>query len=173
MDPLTMIARQTSDAYEWVNKLVAPVPYEQWDTTPAVMDTNITWQVGHLIMSFYFHSIMVIKGHQAVVLRTIPMKEYDAFFTKASPHHVVGKINPTHLHEHLLFMQQQSMEVINVLSPANLDSPLEPTPMKHPIAHTKWESLDWNIKHTLWHCGQIGMLKRVVDKRHDFGLGGD
>ncbi|WP_216824389.1 hypothetical protein [Emticicia sp. TH156] len=43
---------------------------------------------------------------------------------------------------------------------------------KHNIfnSKTKFEALDWNIKHTLWHCRQIGLLKRVVDKRYDFGL---
>ena len=32
------------------------------------------------------------------------------------------------------------------------------------------EALEWNINHTMYHCGQIGVLKRVVDARYDFGL---
>ncbi|MCE7059373.1 hypothetical protein [Dyadobacter sp. CY343] len=30
--------------------------------------------------------------------------------------------------------------------------------------------IDWNIKHTVYHCGQIGILSRIVEKRFDFGL---
>ncbi len=47
---------------------------------------------------------------------------------------------------------------------------LEPTPVAHPVAKTKFEAIDWNIKHTMYHCGQIGILRRIVDKRYDFGL---
>ncbi|WP_439557278.1 hypothetical protein [Dyadobacter sp.] len=53
---------------------------------------------------------------------------------------------------------------------AELNNPLEPTPTPHPIATTKFEAIDWNIKHTMYHCGQIGMISRVVEKRYDFGL---
>lgn len=31
-------------------------------------------------------------------------------------------------------------------------------------------ALSWNIKHTMWHCGQIVMLKRIIDKPHNFRL---
>jgi hypothetical protein len=67
-------------------------------------------------------------------------------------------------------MQGRSLEIIKELAPENLHAALEPTRIPHPIAKTKFESLDWNIKHTMYHCGQIGILKRVVDKRYDFGF---
>lgn len=44
------------------------------------------------------------------------------------------------------------------------------------VAHTIREALEWNIQHTMWHCGQIGMLSRLPGKRWPFGLavkGGD
>jgi len=44
------------------------------------------------------------------------------------------------------------------------------TETKHPIAKNNFEALDGNIKHTLWHCGQLGILKRVLNERFDFGL---
>jgi uncharacterized damage-inducible protein DinB len=67
-------------------------------------------------------------------------------------------------------MQQKSLAVLTTLLDSELDNALEPTPTPHPIATTKREAIDWNIKHTMYHCGQIGLIKRVVDKRHDFGL---
>ncbi|WP_031529503.1 hypothetical protein [Dyadobacter crusticola] len=67
-------------------------------------------------------------------------------------------------------MQQKSIAILQSVSNAELNNPLEPTPTPHPISTTKFEAVDWNIKPTMYHCGQIGILSRVVEKRFDFGL---
>jgi len=46
----------------------------------------------------------------------------------------------------------------------------EPTKRKHPVAKTKFEAISWNIKHTMWHCGQIACIKRLIHGGFDFGL---
>lgn len=170
MTPVEILQKQTQSAYALTNKLIGSIPYDHWNTIPPVADTSVTWQVGHLIMSFYFHSIMVISGHQPDILQKIPLREYDTFFTDASPELSQGKFAPEILHEQLMVMEQKSMSIIGSLSTEDLDSPLHPSPIKNPMADTKFEALDWNIKHTLWHCGQIGMLKRIVHERYNFGL---
>ena len=113
---------------------------------------------------------MVTVGHQPDILQQIPMKEYSQLFHQTSAGHSAGKANPEDLKKHLQLMEQHSMNIIRSLPEDNLEKPLLSTPMPHPIAQTIFEALDWNIKHTLWHCGQIAMLKRVVDERYDFGL---
>lgn len=170
MNQIEFLVRQTEDAYYWTNQLVDSIPYDKWDRIPEVIETSVTWQTGHLIMSFYFHSVMVIAGHQTDMVQKMPLKDYSDFFTIAPPAQAAGKVDARLLHEHLKVMQQKSLDIIGALSPADLEKPLEPTPMPHPIAKTKYEALDWNIKHTMWHCGQLGLLKRIVDRRHDFGL---
>ncbi|HTI91949.1 MAG TPA: DinB family protein [Puia sp.] len=170
MDQVGILTKQTSDAYDWTNRLINSIPYKKWDQTPDVIESNISWQVGHLIMSFYYHSIMVITGHQMEILQQIPMKEYDKLFTLAAPFNVIGKTDPALLQKQLLLLQEKSLNTIRSLSPADLESPLVPGPIPHPIAKTRFEAIDWNIKHTMWHCGQIGMIKRVIDERFDFGL---
>lgn len=170
MNQVDVLLKQTKDAYNWTNKLLHSIPQDKWDTIPAVIESNITWQVGHLIMSFYYHSIMVIAGHQMDILQKIPLKEYDVLFTDGEPEKVVGKVNPKDLWDQLNLMEQKSIEIIESLSEDALESKLEPTQVPHPIAKTKFEALDWNIKHTMWHCGQVGLLKRVIHERYDFGL---
>ena len=165
-----MLARQTDNAYTWANKLLLSIPHEKWDKTPDVIVSNISWQTGHLIVSLYYHSILVIVGHQMDILQLVPLKEYSQHFTNAAPLDVKGKFKPDNLQAHLLFMQQWSLDVIKLLSPADLEAELMPVQPQHPIAKNKREALEWNIQHTMWHCGQIGLLKRVVDKRFDFGL---
>ena len=71
--------------------------------------------------------------------------------------------------EHLKLMQLQSLGVIDSLSENDLRKPVEPTKVPHPIAKTKFDAIDWNIKHTMWHCGQIATIKRIVDNYFDYG----
>ena len=171
MSVIQILTRQTENAYEWVNKLINPIPHEKWGIIPEIVDTSITWQIGHLILSFYYHSIMVITGHQKSILETVPLKEYNELFglgSSTSKH--VGKTQPEILKNHLSLMAQRSIDIIRSLSSTDLESNLEPTRMPHPVAKTKFEALDWNIKHTMWHCGQIAILKRVIDERYDFGV---
>ena len=170
MNEVELLTRQTENTYEWTNKLIESIPFSKWDETPDVINTNVTWQVGHLIMSHYFHTVMVIVGHQRDLLEKIPMRQYDEIFTNGQPSGVSGNVNHAALLDQLKLMQTRSLGIIRSVAPENLDSILEPTRIPHPIAKTKFESLDWNIKHTMYHCGQIGILKRVVDVRYDFGL---
>ena len=170
MNHIEMLLRQTTDAYGWANKLLDTVAYDRWDVTPDVIASNITWQAGHLIVSFYYHSAMVIVGHRPDALQKIPLKVYGNLFTSAAPVEAIGLTDPETVHNHLRYMEQKSLEVIGSLLPGDLERELAPTPIPHPVAKTKGEALTWNIHHTLWHCGQIGLLKRVVDSRFDFGL---
>ncbi|GAB3501591.1 DinB family protein [Emticicia fontis] len=170
MNQIELLTRQTESAYAWADKLIETIPDEQWDTIPEVIESSITWQVGHLVISYYYHTIMVTVGHQVDILQQIPIKEYSQLFHNTASHLSVGKTKPEDLKKHLKLMAQKSISIIQSLNPINLEQPLVPTPMPHPIAKTKFEAIDWNIKHTMWHCGQLGMLKRIVHERYDFGL---
>lgn len=170
MTEVQILTRQTETVYDWTSKLVKSIPFERWEIIPEVLQTCLSWQVGHLIVSQYFHSIMVIIGHQKNILQQIPIKDYDALYTSASPIKAIGKVRPDLLSDHLRIMQQESINIIASLKSTELERQLEPTHLTHPIAKIKREAIDWNIQHTMYHCGQIGILKRIVDERYDFGL---
>lgn len=170
MKQIELIKTQTEDAYKWANKLIESIPSQKWDEIPDNLDTNVTWQIGHLIMSFNFNSIMVIKGHQTDHYQKFPIQKYAKLFVKAEPIESVGQTKAESLFEHCKLVQYKSIEIISNLTDDELNENLEPTEVPHPIAKSKFEALDWNIKHTMWHCGQIGILKRILDKRYDFGL---
>ncbi|AUD00800.1 DinB family protein [Spirosoma pollinicola] len=170
MTETQMLINQTDNAYQWVNKLVESVPLDKWTIIPPTVESSIDWQLGHLIISHYFHSIMVIRGHQMDILQQLPIRDYSELFTAAGPSLSIGKVDSVQLIADLQFMQQKSLAILATLETSELDDLLEPTHTPHPIATTKREAVDWNIKHTMYHCGQIGLIKRVVDERHDFGL---
>lgn len=170
MTEIQLLINQTADAYQWTNKLVEALPLDKWQIIPPTVESSINWQVGHLIISQYFHSIMVIRGHQMDIFQQLPIRDYSEWFNLSGPAQSVGQVESAKLGADLLVMQQKSLAILATLQVSELDNPLEPTPTPHPIATTKREAIDWNIKHTMYHCGQIGLIKRVVDKRHDFGL---
>lgn len=167
---IEILKGQTQNSYDWTNKLLESIPFDAWEITPEVIETNVSWQAGHLILSTYYHSINVIAGHQRDVLQAIPMKRYAALYTNSEPEKAAGAVDPEVLLDQLSLIQNKSIEIISSLSDDDLKSELEPTRMKHPIATNKFEAIDWNIKHTMWHCGQISILKRIVHERFDFGF---
>ncbi len=166
-----MLSKQTLDTYLWVHKLIDTTPDEKWNSIADVLDSNINWQVGHLVISIYYHSILVIKGHQEDVLKQLSLQKYLELYTfNSSPKKVVGKISPKELRNHLDIVEKKSIEVLNSLSQKDLTSDLVPGKVEHPVAKTKFEAIDWNIKHTMWHCGQIASLNRIVHKSYGFEL---
>ena len=170
MNQVDILVRQTEDAYNWTNKLLHSIPHEKWDNMPAVIESTVNWQVGHLIVSSYYNTVMVLVGHHKDVFPVVPLQQYDKLFTNADPKDSVGKVNSRELQSQFVFLQKKSISVISSLTPEDLVNPLEPTSIPHPVAKTKFEAIDWNIKHAMWHCGQLGLLKRIVDQRYDFGL---
>lgn len=170
MNQIEILIKQTEDAYDWTNKLINSIPYDKWENIPQIIESNITWQVGHLLVSFYYHSIMVIVGHQMDIIQKMPLKEYSNLFTDAAPGESIGKTTPEELKDHLIFMECKSIDIIKSLSIDDLESKLESTTVPHPIAKNKFEALDWNVKHTMWHCGQLGILRRIIGEKYNFGL---
>ncbi|MCF0074356.1 DinB family protein [Dyadobacter sp. CY261] len=170
MTNLELLIHQNANAYDWTNKLVETIPFYKWEIIPGTVASSISWQVGHLIISHYFHSIMVIRGHQMDILRQLPVKDYSDLFTVAPADQSTGKFTAEKLFADLKTMQQKSLDILATVTEEELQNPLEPTPTPHPIAKTKFEAIDWNMKHTMYHCGQIGILRRIVDRRFDFGL---
>ncbi|UEG51365.1 hypothetical protein LLH06_10310 [Mucilaginibacter daejeonensis] len=165
-----LLLQQTTDAYTWTNRLLESLPIEKWEISPPVIGSNALWQAGHLLVSFYYHSILVIRGHQQTILQSIPLKLYGQLFTQDAPATAVGQVNPYQLAEDLKKMQEHSLTIIKTINEEELLTELEPTGFVHPVANNKLGALDWNIKHTLWHCGQLALIKRVIDARYQFDL---
>lgn len=67
-------------------------------------------------------------------------------------------------------MQKQTIETFDYLRDKDLNDEIFKLPKPHPFVKSKEDSISWNIKHTMWHCGQMGVLKRVIDKSLDFGM---
>ncbi len=172
MDKIQLLIKQTEDAYKWTHKLVSTIPVDAWKETPKIIASNISWQIGHLILSEYYHSILVTVGHQQDILAQIPLKEYTKLFSfNTNPEANINSTNPKELLAHLSIVEKKSIEVLQSLTEEDLKDDLVPGGMKHPVAKNKYEAIDWNIKHTMWHCGQIAIIKRIINEPYNFVSG--
>src|SRR5689334_15162805 len=105
MSTSAILLKQTEDAYQWTRRLIDDVPFDKWEVLPVGIGSTLTWQVGHLVVSIYYHSIWVVAGHQMDVLQQLPMKQYGGLFTQESPEKSVGQVKPAELRQHLGVMQ--------------------------------------------------------------------
>jgi hypothetical protein len=164
MNRIQIIDEQTQQTRELTKKLIYEIPEDKWYETPHQINSNIAWQVGHLIISQNFHSITVVTGTIEKIKKTIPLKEYASLYTMG----IIPTRNsetgpkPLVLKKQLDFMNLAAREVLLALSDDELDNRLEPTKFPHPVAKTKYEALTWAYKHEMWHCGQISMIKRII-----------
>ena len=139
------------------------IPSHLWYETPDVMETNVAWLTGHLIVSQYYHSIAVISGSHRDIFREVPLKEYLPIYSLMSKSTTPEvKPSPEKLLEDLETVNQHALRILDSLTDQAMEEPLEPTKFPHPIAKTKYEALTWSFRHEMWHLGQVATLGRIL-----------
>lgn len=160
---LEFIKEQNRLTREHTLKLLNDTPFDLWYETPKVIETNIAWLTGHLIVSQYFHSIAVITGPNLEIFKEVPLSDYFPIYsmmTKSTTNEL--QPDPNKLLVELEIMNNYAIRELNKLTDQNLEESLEPTKMPHPVAKTKYEALTWSFRHEMWHLGQISTLKRII-----------
>ncbi len=156
------IREQSITTRELTKKLLAETPFELWYETPKIIESNIAWQVGHLIVSQYFHSIAVITGPNLDIFNEVPLTSYFPIYSMMTKSTINDlQPEPSRLLNELEIINNYASKQFDNLTDTELASPLEPTKMRHPIAKTKYEALTWSFRHEMWHLGQISTLNRI------------
>ena len=165
------ISEQTEDVFNWTGKLILDVPQEKWYDTPEIVLTNLAWQIGHITLSQYFYTVFLIQGPDIQLAETISMKRYSSLFFKGDK---INTIKEAITVDELLFnwrlLQNKTMEIITALKQNDLNKPVFTLPKPHPFVKIIEDSISWHTKHTMWHNGQIGLLKRLIRQPYNFGM---
>lgn len=168
MSDINLLVTQIKRVHNWTWKLIENIPSQKWLTTPEVIESNIHWQVGHLIITHFYHTIVCLKKADPDIFQMIPIMEYYPFFSAGSIVKESSNFAVEELRQNLLKVQNKEVEIFQSLSPEDLSENLFPTQFPHPVAKSKLEAIYWDVEHTMWHCGQIALIKRVVDERYTF-----
>ena len=156
-----ILKEQISSTKEKTDKLIAAFSTEKWIETPEVLNTNLNWQIGHIILANYLHGIASISGANEELRRKINIPNYIKFYgPKSNPTDFINeKPNLKELSEIYEFTISLILENLNKLTENELN---DNTEIPNPSVNTKYEALKWLSHHQSWHNGQIAILKRVL-----------
>lgn len=161
MNILEVIKEQITSVKEKTDTFIKNIDIEKWDVSPEILETNMNWQIGHLILANYLHGIASISGVNEQVRERINMQDFKKFYGPGSlpTMHLDEKPN----NEELLDLYEFIFDLIFIeINKINMEELNSETSIPNPIAKTKYEALMTLIKHQSWHNGQIAILDRVI-----------
>lgn len=165
MTRIEFLNEQIIEARNFVNRLISELPEDLWYMIPEGTDSNLAWQIGHLLVSQNFHAITTITGVNEEVKRLMPIARYNKIFNgMGTLHRSVEKnfLPASELKEQLDKVHTICLTNLSALDDKILNDPLEPIPFKHPVANTKYEALSWCFKHEMWHSAEMEAIKRAL-----------
>ena len=160
---INIIKDQIQSTKEKTDKLIAGFSKEAWFETPNIINTNLNWQIGHIILANYLHGVASISGPNTAVKERINIPDFVKFYGPNSNPMDFENEKPSE--EKLLKMYDFMFSIIEAqlekLNEADLD---DSTVVPNPAVKTKYEALVWLSHHQSWHNGQIAVLRRVMNK---------
>ncbi len=149
-------------AKEKTGKLIADIPVEKWFQTPNVLESNLNWQIGHIILANYLHGIASISGMNEDFRSKVNIADFIKYYGPKSKPNSFKSEKPSG--EELLEIYDLTFVLIlkglEKLTSTDLEKETE---VPNPAVKTKYQALLWLSQHQSWHNGQIAMLKRVLN----------
>ena len=155
---IELIKKELIASQQWTDRLIKDLDDSKWKKAPEGFNTNINWQIGHLTISTYFHTLVCISGSDNEVKTKMSPKQYSSWYgMNSNPlDHLSDKPDSEEMITNLELIDRRGIELLNSLDEKELD---EATLMENPVAKTKMEALFWAFKHRMWHSGQIALIK--------------
>lgn len=163
MNAIEIIKDQIISTKEKTDNFIKNIELEKWNTSPEILETNMNWQIGHLILANYLHGIASISGANEKVRERINMPDFIKFYGPNSSPKMFLDEKPKN--EELLKLYEFIFELIYLeLSKVKIEELNNATEIPNPSAKTKYEALTTLFKHQAWHNGQIAILNRILNK---------
>ena len=156
-----LIQEQFTAVDRWTLNLIESVPGNYWKIQLSETQTNLNWQVGHILVSKYFHALACINGPMVELNQSLPISEYMSVYNVGSISNQQMEVKPDK--ERLLYdlniINQLALKMLEEISDVEIT---QKTELPNPVAETKYESLMWAFKHQMWHNGQIALIKKIL-----------
>lgn len=154
-DQITSVKNKTDN-------LISEFTADQWCETVDVVNTNLNWQIGHIILANYLHGIASISGKDEVFNKKVNVPDYIKFYgPNSNPSEYMSEkpsgealMEVYELTFYLIFKGLENMTL------ADLECD---TSIPNPSVQTKYQAMLWLSQHQSWHCGQIAILKRLLN----------
>lgn len=124
--------------------------------------SHIAWQVGHIAMAEYGLMLFRQRGRAEVDLDLMPGSFRKRFAKGSAPNNDrTAYPPPAEIRQQLDKIHAQVLLEVPSFSAASLDEPLDPPTAGFP---TKYGALLMASQHEMLHCGQIGVLRRLLGR---------
>lgn len=142
--------------------LLVNFPAKKSLETPAILNTNLNWQIGHIILANSLHGVASISGPNSKIKDQFSIEDYIKFYgPKSNP---LAFTNEKPSFETLMENYEFVYTTINkAITPLNENDLTTNTAIPNPSVKTKAEALNWLVQHQSWHNGQIAILKRILN----------
>ncbi len=143
------------------DKLISDFSTENWLEIPAVLNSNLNWQIGHIILANYLHGIASISGMNKKFSQAVNVPDYIKFYgPKSQPSDFLSEKPST---AELMVVYELTFSIIfKTIENIALTDLENDTAIPNPSVKTRYEALLWMSQHQSWHNGQIAILKRVL-----------
>lgn len=163
MTSIEIIKTQIELVKKQTDELIEKIEFSKWNTTPEIIETNMNWQIGHIILANYLHGLASMSGANEKIREKLDVKDFIKFYgLKSIPSE---SINEKPKNKELKDLYNFVFELIWLELEKVKESDLnKKTEIPNPGAKTKYEALTMLFKHQSWHNGQIAILHRVLNK---------
>ncbi|WP_436956812.1 DinB family protein [Staphylococcus sp. AS1337] len=154
-----MIKEQFQNSYNLLNKHIKDIDEEKAIFQPDIVNNNIKWQLGHLIL---LNDFLVFETINEEKVLDQPATKY--FLWGTSPTNFDG--NEPSFKELRLLLNEQFNRIFNVLENQLQKDRNEPIILKDAdiVMENFNESIHFAIIHMNRHFGQIVLLKSIINK---------
>lgn len=164
MTPIEIIKIQIEQVKKQTDDFIGKIELSNWKTTPEILETNMNWQIGHIILASYLHGIASISGANKKIQEKLNVKDFIQYYgVNSNPsEHLTEKPKNEELKDIYAFIFEVIWSEFDQLKESDLNSKTE---IPNPRAETKFDALTLLFKHQAWHNGQIALLNRVLKNK--------
>jgi hypothetical protein len=142
--------------------LIADIADEDWFYMPQGI-THVAWQVAHLAMAQYGLCLFRVRGRSTEDIHLMP-SDFRKKFSRGSTPIADPAENPTpvQIRDVLNRVYEQSMKELSTYTDEQLNAPVDEP---HAVFATKLGAIFFCSSHEVLHCGQIGLIRRLIGKK--------
>jgi uncharacterized damage-inducible protein DinB len=134
------------------------VPLEEWFVVPAGSGSHIAWQVGHIAAAEYRLCLERLRGRTEADELLIPF-DFLQQFSRTSTAQPPGSYSASDIRQIFDAVHERIMRELPAYP---LDALQLPPLTPHPLCTTRLACLRYAPLHEMLHCGQIGLLRRML-----------
>ena len=135
---------------------------DDWFVLPGNSPSHIAWQVGHIAMAQYGLTLFRQRGRAEIDSKLMAGKFRKKFMKGTTPETERDSLPSVQdIMQTLDRVNEQMLKELDSFDGAHLEEPVD---QPYAAFSTKYGSLLFAAHHEMLHCGQIGLIRRLLGK---------